>query len=327
MNEMLFMLSLFAGKLRRISSTRRAVRRSRRKKMFVVTGATGKVGGQVIRNLRAAGLPARAVLRDKAKAAAWQALGCDTAFASMDDAAALARAFSAAEAVFVLLPPVFDPSEGFAETQVNVAALVTALQRARPRRVVALSTIGAQAAQVNLLTQLQMMERAFAALSMPVAFLRAAWFMENAAWDIDDAWSLGVVSSFLQPLDKPVPMVATADVAETAAQMLQDSWEGRRVIELEGPVRVTPSALAATLGRLLGREVVARAVPRATWKALFRSQGMANPLPRMRMLDGFNEGWIEFEAAAGATRKGRTGLDTVLSGLAATPPRQPGASS
>lgn len=295
--------------------------------MFVVTGATGKVGGQVIRNLRAAGLPARAVLRDKAKAAAWQALGCDTAFASMDDAAALARAFSAAEAVFVLLPPVFDPSEGFAETQENVAALVTALQRARPRRVVALSTIGAQAAQVNLLTQLQMMERAFAALSMPVAFLRAAWFMENAAWDIDDAWSLGVVSSFLQPLDKPVPMVATADVAETAAQMLQDSWEGRRVIELEGPVRVTPSVLAATLGRLLGREVVARAVPRATWKALFRSQGMANPLPRMRMLDGFNEGWIEFEAAAGATRKGRTGLDTVLSGLAATPPRQPGASS
>ena len=295
--------------------------------MFVVTGATGKVGGQVIRNLRAAGLPARAVLRDKAKAAAWQALGCDTAFASMDDAAALARAFSAAEAVFVLLPPVFDPSEGFAETQVNVAALVTALQRARPRRVVALSTIGAQAAQVNLLTQLQMMERAFAALSMPIAFLRAAWFIENAAWDIDDARSLGVVSSFLQPLDKPVPMVATADVAETAAQMLQDSWEGPRVIELEGPVRVTPSVLAATLGRLLGREVVARAVPRATWKALFRSQGMANPLPRMRMLDGFNEGWIEFEAAAGATQKGRTGLDTVLSGLAATPPRQPGASS
>lgn len=295
--------------------------------MFVITGATGKVGGQVIRNLRGASLPTRAVLRDRAKAAAWQALGCDTAFASMDDAAALARAFAAAEAVFVLLPPVFDPSEGFAETQANVAALVAALQRARPRRVVALSTIGAQAAQVNLLTQLQMMERAFAALPMPVAFLRAAWFMENAAWDIDDARSLGVVSSFLQPVDKAVPMVATADVAETAAQMLQDSWEGNRVVELEGPARVTPSGLAATLGRVLGREVLARAVPRATWEALFRSQGMANPLPRMRMLDGFNEGWIEFEAAAGETRKGRTGLETVLSRLAATPPMQPGASS
>lgn len=284
--------------------------------MFVVTGVTGKVGGQVARRLLAAGLPVRTVLRDAAKAPAWRALGCETALASMDDAAALGTAFAAAEAVFVLLPPVFDPSEAYAETQAHVAALVAALQKAQPRRVVALSTIGAQAAEDNLLTQLQMMERAFAALTMPVAFLRPAWFMENAAWDIDDARSLGVVSSFLQPLDKPVPMVATADVAATAVQMLQDNWEGRCVVELEGPVRVTPQVLASTLGRVLGRDVVARAVPRATWAALFRSQGMANPLPRIRMLDGFNEGWIEFEAGAGASRKGVTALETVLRGLA-----------
>lgn len=288
--------------------------------MFVVTGVTGKVGGQVAMKLLAAGLPVRAVLRDAAKAPAWGALGCETALASMEDAAALSAAFSAAEAVFVLLPPVFDPSEAYAETQANAAALVAALQRAQPRRVVALSTIGAQVGEENLLTQLQMMERAFAALTMPVAFLRPAWFMENAAWDIDGARTLGVVPSFLQPLDKPVPMVATADVATTAAQMLQDNWEGRWVVELEGPVRVTPHALAATLGRVLGRDVVAQAVPRATWAALFRSQGMANPLPRMRMLDGFNEGWIEFEAGPGAARKGATELETVLRGLAGPSP-------
>ncbi|GHC88809.1 nucleoside-diphosphate sugar epimerase [Pseudorhodoferax aquiterrae] len=313
---MLFMLSIFADSVHRILVKRRAVRRIRRKTMFVVTGVTGKVGGQVARRLLAAGLPVRAVLRDAAKAPAWRALGCETALASMDDAAALGTAFAAAEAIFVLLPPVFDPSEAYAETQAHIAALVAALQKAQPRRVVALSTIGAQAAEDNLLTQLQMMERAFAALTMPVAFLRPAWFMENAAWDIDDARSLGVVSSFLQPLDKPVPMVATADVAATAVQMLQDNWEGRCVVELEGPVRITPQVLASTLGRVLGRDVVDRAVPRATWAALFRSQGMANPLPRIRMLDGFNEGWIEFEAGAGASRKGVTALETLLRGLA-----------
>ncbi|MDM0064947.1 NAD(P)H-binding protein [Variovorax sp. J31P207] len=284
--------------------------------MFVVTGVTGKVGAQVAKKLLAAGLPVRAVLRDQAKAASWRALGCETAFASMDDAGALATAFDGAEAVFVLLPPVFDPSAGYAETRANVAALVAALQQARPRRVVALSTIGAQATEENLLTQLQMMERAFAALAMPVAFLRAAWFMENAAWDIDDARSRGVVSSFLQPLDKPVPMVATADVAATAAQMLQDHWEGRRVVELEGPVRITPQVLAATLGRVLARDVLAQPVPRSKWETLFRSQGMANPLPRIRMLDGFNAGWIEFEGGPAASRKGATELETVLRGLA-----------
>jgi hypothetical protein len=30
------------------------------------------------------------------------------------------------------------------------------------------------------------------------------------------------------------------------------------------------------------------------WEALFRSRGMIYPLPWMRMLDGFNEGWIDF---------------------------------
>ncbi len=60
--------------------------------MFVVTGVTGKVGGQVARALRAEGLPVRAVLRDAAKAPAWAALGCETAVAAMDDVPALARA-------------------------------------------------------------------------------------------------------------------------------------------------------------------------------------------------------------------------------------------
>jgi hypothetical protein len=39
---------------------------------------------------------------------------------------------------------------------------------------------------------------------------------------------------------------------------------------------------------------------------------MTNPTPRMRMLDGFNEGWIDFE---GTPVKGRTGVDEVIARL------------
>jgi hypothetical protein len=42
---------------------------------------------------------------------------------------------------------------------------------------------------------------------------------------------------------------------------------------------------------------------------------MTNPLPRMRMLDGFNEGWIEFEATEAKSLKGTVELETVLKGL------------
>ena len=283
--------------------------------MFAITGITGQVGGQVALELLEAKFEVRAVLRDKAKAATWAQRGCEIALASMDDAAALTQAFNGAQAVFVLLPPVFDPTPGFAESRRNVSALVAALAAARPQRVVCLSTIGAQAEQENLLTQLQLMERSFAALPMPVAFLRAAWFMENVAWDIEGARVSGVIPTFLQPADKPVPMVATQDVAHVAAQMLQEQWEGRRVVELEGPVRVTPDELAAQVGHALGRNVVTEPVPRETWDAVFRSQGMNNPQPRIRMLDGFNEGWIEFEGGLSGSRKGTTPLSAVLRGL------------
>jgi hypothetical protein len=47
-------------------------------------------------------------------------------------------------------------------------------------------------------------------------------------------------------------------------------------------------------------------VPRESWAALFRSQGMRNPEPRMRMLDGFNEGWIDLSDGGKRAIKGST---------------------
>jgi NAD(P)H dehydrogenase (quinone) len=125
----------------------------------------------------------------------------------------------------------------------------------------------------------------------------------------------GVIPSFLQPLEKPVPMVATADIGRVAAELLQETWEGHRHVELEGPQRITPNEVAGTFTDLLGIPVSMEAVPRETWEPLFRSQGMKNPTPRIRMLDGFNEGWIEFEGGQAGTRKGSVALKNVLRSL------------
>ena len=284
--------------------------------MHAITGITGNVGGEVARALLNAGHAVRAVIRDPRKGAVWEALGCDVSLADMNDAAALAAAFKAASDVFVLLPPNFDPSPGFSETRAIVAALRRALATARPGKVVCISTIGAQAKRENLLTQLTIMEESLGDLPMPITFLRPAWFMENCSWDVAPARDTRVISSFLQPLEKPVPMVATADVARVAAELLQETWTGRRIIELEGPTRVTPNQIAATFAEILSHPVQAEAVPRQTWEQLFKSQGMKHPEPRIQMLDGFNQGWIEFEQDETRRRKGRIGLREVLTGLA-----------
>jgi uncharacterized protein YbjT (DUF2867 family) len=283
--------------------------------MFAVTGITGQVGGVVARLLLAAGHDVRAVVRDPAKGEVWAKQGCEVALADVNDQQALQHAFEGTEGVFVLLPPTFDPTPGFPEARKTIATLRAALAAAKPSRVVVLSTIGAQAAQPNLLNQLQILEQELGTLPMPVAFLRAAWFIENAAWDVAPARDSGIVPSFLQPLDKPVPMVATADIGRVAAELLRESWTGRRIVELEGPQRISPDMIAESFARLLGRDVSMTVVPRDTWEDLFRSQGMKNPTPRMQMIDGFNEEWICFEGAENEVRKGRVPLDTVLQSL------------
>src|SRR5580692_7652181 len=283
--------------------------------VFAVTGITGNVGGEVARNLLAAGQPVRGVVREIGKGETWAKRGCELVEADINNVAALTSAFKGIDGVFVLVPPNFDPSPDFREAQATATALRSALDAARPGRVVYLSTIGAQATRSNLLTQHSIIEQVLGELSMPICFLRPAWFMENSSWDVAPAAKSGVLPSFLQPLNKPVPMVATADIGRVAAELIQTTWSGRSVVELEGPHRVTPEQIAATFADLLGRPVRVDAVPRETWEPLFQSQGMKNPAPRVQMLDGFNEGWIEFESGEAGSRKGKVELRSVLQRL------------
>jgi hypothetical protein len=73
--------------------------------------------------------------------------------------------------------------------------------------------------------------------------------------------------------------------------------------------------VAAALSSALNNPVRNEIVPRSTWEELFRSQGMKNPLPRIRMVDGFNEGWIDFESGQRGSRKAGTTLEAALQAL------------
>jgi NAD(P)H dehydrogenase (quinone) len=283
--------------------------------MYTITGITGKVGGILARKLLEAGQPVRAVVRDGTKGLVWANKGCEVAIAEMEDAKALAKAFAGSEAVFILPPPEFDPEPGYPEAQKVINSVATALKAARPDRVLCLSTIGADASENNLLTQHTMMEEVLSGLSMPVTFLRPGWFLENSLWDIASARHEGVIRSFLIPADRPITMVATEDIGRIAAELIQQAWYGKRVVELEGPAPVSPNDLAKAFANALGHPVRVEIELRETWETLFRGQGMKNPLPRMRMLDGFNEGWIDFPGNGDLALMGTVSADTVIESL------------
>jgi uncharacterized protein YbjT (DUF2867 family) len=214
-----------------------------------------------------------------------------------------------------LPPSEFDPEPGYPEAQKVIDAVVAALKAARPARVLCLSTIGADASENNLLTQRTMMEAALSTLSISVTILRPSWFLENSLWDVASARDEGVIRSFLTPADKTVAMVATEDIGRIASELIQQAWTGNRVVELEGPARVSPNDLAKAFANALGHPVRVEIVPRDTWETLFRGQGMKNPLPRMRMLDGFNDGWIDFPGNGDLALKGMVSTETVIGNL------------
>jgi uncharacterized protein YbjT (DUF2867 family) len=283
--------------------------------MYAITGITGKVGGALANALLEAGLPVRAVVRDVAKGEAWRVRGCEVAIAEMEDAEALAEAFAGAEAVFILPPSDFDPEPGYPEARRVFGAVRAALESTHPNRVVCLSTIGADAEEDNLLSQRTLMEQALASLSVPVTFLRPAWFIDNAEWDVTAARDEGVIRSFLMPLDKRFAMVAAKDVGIAAAALIREHWTGVRVVELEGPARVSPNQIAEAFSTALDRPVRAEVMPHEEWQSLFLAQGIRNPVPRIRMLDGFNEGWIDFPADDANRLKGNTSAAEVIAAL------------
>jgi uncharacterized protein YbjT (DUF2867 family) len=281
--------------------------------MFVVTGVTGKVGAIVADTLLAADLPVRAVVRSEEKATEWRARGCDIAVVpDAADREALTAAFAAASAIFLMNPPNYDSEPGFPDGHAAATATVHAIGKATPGKLVLLSTIGAQASEFNLLNRSAIFETALRNVSIPVAFLRAAWFMENAAWDVAAAFE-GQIKSYLQPLDRRIEMVSVRDIGRTAADLMREDWTGSRLIELSGPSQYSPEDEAAAFSAALNRPVEVVAVPRETWERQFRDEGMLHPEARMRMLDGFNEGWIDFQHIGAERRVGTVTLHALLS--------------
>ena len=139
--------------------------------------------------------------------------------------------------------------------------------------------------------------------------------MDNAAGDLADARQ-GVIRSHLQPTERAIPMVAAADVGRCAADLLLAD-DAPDVVELEAAERVSPDRIAAAYARTLGHDVRATAVPRDQWEAEFRAVGMTNPLPRMQMIDGFNQGWIDFADHGAGARKAPTTIDQVIADIVA----------
>src|SRR6201992_2667196 len=199
-------------------------------------GITGNVGGAVADNLLAAGKKVRGVVRNPEKAKAWADRGVELVQSAYDDAAGLAKAFAGADGVFAMIPPDFAPGPELPDQKRTIAAIREALEQAKPGKAVFLSSIGSeQPSGLGLITSTHLMEEEMRSLPLPVAYLRAGSFMENWLGALDHIRATGEMPFFYAPLDRKYPLVATRDIGLAGAKVLQESWTGERVLEVDGP--------------------------------------------------------------------------------------------
>jgi NAD(P)H dehydrogenase (quinone) len=266
--------------------------------MFTVMGITGNVGGAVAKNLLAAGKTVRGVVRNPEKAKAWADRGVELVPSAYDDAVGLAKAFAGAEGVFAMIPPDFAPAPGFPDQKRTIAAIRAALEQAKPAKAVFLSSIGSEQPHgLGLITATHLMEQEMRTLDLPVAYLRAGSFMENWLGALDHIRATGEMPFFYAPLERKFPLVASQDIGMAGAKVLQESWTGERVIEVDGPKGGTDLYETATaFGEALGRQVKAVQLPEVAWQNVLETIGM--PADRtglyIEMVKSFNSGWIHF---------------------------------
>ncbi|WSH67687.1 NAD(P)H-binding protein (plasmid) [Rhizobium ruizarguesonis] len=286
--------------------------------MFVIFGATGKVGKATITRLRGEGAPVRAVLRDPAKAAPLAALGCEIAMAEVGDADAMALAMRDAAAVQLICP--IDPRAADASHQMmqSIERMAEAIDAARPPRVLAISDYGAHLTIDTGITSLfRAMEERFRQCSTRMVFLRSAEHMENWGRYLKIAGETGVMPSIHLPLTRPFPTVAAADIGDMAADLLltdEDHGPSPRIVHGEGPRQYTALDIAAALGQVLARSVVAHELPRADWPATLMRSGLSESYAELivRLADAHNKGLIRAEAGVGEIRRGRTDIAAAL---------------
>ncbi|HEY4158913.1 MAG TPA: SDR family oxidoreductase [Polyangiaceae bacterium] len=211
---------------------------------LAVTGSTGVLGGYVARNLAAAGVPQRLLVRDVAKAPALD--GAVTFSCSYSDPAAAARALAGVETLLMV-----SASESV-ERMAQHRAFIDAAAAAGVKQIVYTSFIAAAPdATFTLARDHYLTEEHIKASGMGYTLLRDNLYADFTNAMVGDD---GVIRG--PAAEGRVALVARADIARAATAILRDPTAHRAATyDLTGPEALSMSDIARILSAARGSAV------------------------------------------------------------------------
>jgi uncharacterized protein YbjT (DUF2867 family) len=197
------------------------------RKTVLVTGATGKQGGAVVRRLLGTGCAVRAFVRDADRPAAKElgALGAELAVGDLDDPGSLAAAARGVHGVFAPQPG--DLPEPRADVSLRRGrAVVDAAAAAGVAHLVYSSAapVG-RGSGVPHFEAMAEVEAYLGASGVPATVLRPVFFMENWSYLMGEVQGGERAGAVALDADRPLQMIAVADIARIAADCFRRPGE------------------------------------------------------------------------------------------------------
>jgi len=214
--------------------------------MILVTGATGKSGREIVKQLSAANAPVRALARDAGKAAELAALAHVEIFeGDLSRPDTLDAALEGVERALLLS----SPAPEAVELQGN---FIEAARRAKARpHIVKYSALGTDAnAPVGFLKWHGQTEIQLAASGLPYTFLRPTMFMQ----EILNSWG-GRGDIYLPMDDARIAVVDIRDIAAVAVKTLTEDGHAGKTYPITGPESLSFHDIADEISAATGKRV------------------------------------------------------------------------
>jgi uncharacterized protein YbjT (DUF2867 family) len=220
----------------------------------LVTGGTGKVGSQALKSLLAnKTLKVRALVRSPAKSQWIADLGGELAQGDLDDSAALTRAMQGVHTLALITPAGPHAAE-------QAGRVIAIAKGAGVQKIVRLSAIKAsEDGPTDNTRQHGLTERLIRESGMLHVFLRPNYFMQNLLGSLGSIAGEGKLYAGIG--DAGVALIDARDVGDALAAAVASPRFDGLALELSGPKSIGHEAVAAEIGKALGRPVSYVAVP------------------------------------------------------------------
>ena len=230
--------------------------------MILVTGATGKTGGETARALAGRGVKVRALVRDVAKAEGLKALGIELVPGDVTDSASVLKAMAGVQRLLVLLPN--------SQRQLDLEKqLVDLAKQAGVRHIVKMSSMEAVAdAQTPIPQAHWASEQHIRQSGLAWTMIKPNFFMQNF---LGSAKSIKENKSFSLPMGEGRTAMADArDIGAVTAEALAGKGHEGQNYEITGPELLTFHQVAERFSEVLGTKISYAPADPATYLGILK---------------------------------------------------------